>query len=237
MVAVGAIAGIGGAGTAIALSSSSSSGVIYACVQTVDASGAPVTTAGNLRFIDPSAGQTCNSPAGAPVGEKQISWNVTGPPGKVVTLAGETFTISGLQHQATLDNVSPVPLGTGANGKSIGTVTIGSGRTATQFPILSYALVQSGGAGRGGGGGRNGNEIQFTKKLDKASPTLIKACANGTHFKLVQLVVRKAGGGKYLTIKMSQVLVSSYDENSQKGTSTPHESISLNFTKISYKYY
>ncbi len=48
-----------------------------------------------------------------------------------------------------------------------------------------------------------------------ASSRLMRACATGVHFKEAKITMRKAGGGQheYLVIKMSDVLVSSYQVN------------------------
>jgi hypothetical protein len=48
--------------------------------------------------------------------------------------------------------------------------------------------------------------------LDKASPALFLACANGKHLSSAVLTVRKAGKGQqeYLVLKLTDVMVSSY---------------------------
>ncbi|HET9104332.1 MAG TPA: type VI secretion system tube protein Hcp [Solirubrobacteraceae bacterium] len=70
-----------GGGTAAAIAAvPGSDGSITACLQTNTGSGLPASTA-NLTVIDPAAGQTCTSPAGAALPARTISWNVAGPPG------------------------------------------------------------------------------------------------------------------------------------------------------------
>ncbi len=74
--------GAAGGGVVLAVAAvPDSSGVIHACYQ-LGAGGAPASGL-NLRIIDPSAGQTCNTtstPAGPPQ-EATLSWNQAGPPG------------------------------------------------------------------------------------------------------------------------------------------------------------
>jgi len=91
-------------------------------------------------------------------------------------------------------------------------------------------------AGGGGAGKVNMQDLSFTCYQSKASPKLIQACALGEHLTDATLTARKAGGGQqeYFTIKMSDVLVSSY----QIGASSerPMETVSLNFAKIEVEY-
>jgi len=93
-----------------------------------------------------------------------------------------------------------------------------------------------------GSGGSAGKamfkEFTITKRYDKASPMLAKRAANGTHFPTVIITVRKAGGKpeEYYTIKMTDVMVSSYQTGMSSGGDRPMESLSLNFTKIEWNY-
>ena len=75
------------------------------------------------------------------------------------------------------------------------------------------------------------------KRIDKASPKLMLACATGKHIKSAVLTGRKAGKQQteFLTFSLSDVLVSGY----QTGGATaeaPLDSISLNFSKIEMTY-
>ena len=79
----------------------------------------------------------------------------------------------------------------------------------------SWGETQSGAAAHGGGGGAGKVAMQdfhFVMKLNKASAALMKACATGQHIKGAVLTARKAGKDQqeYLTIKLTDVLVSSY---------------------------
>lgn len=83
--------------------------------------------------------------------------------------------------------------------------------------------------------------MTVAKSYDAASAKLLQACAQGKHFPKATLSVRKAGGGQqeYMTYELENVLVSSYSLSPQSGASSggdrPMESLSLNFTKITYK--
>ena len=94
--------------------------------------------------------------------------------------------------------------------------------------------------GSGAGGGKVAmNDFHFTMKVNGASSPLFQACANGTHFKKADLTCRKAGKGQqeYLKIKLSDVLVSSYQTGGSQGSDQlPIDQISLNFAKIEYGY-
>jgi hypothetical protein len=75
------VAGVMGAGAAVALGSvPDATGVIHACYQYTVTGGRtdPAATA-YLRVIDP-ASQTCNTSAGVPP-ERELDWNVSGPQG------------------------------------------------------------------------------------------------------------------------------------------------------------
>jgi len=105
----------------------------------------------------------------------------------------------------------------------------------------SWSENQSGSSGRGGGAGTGKvsmSDFSFTKVLDKASPKLLLACANGRHIDKVEFVARKAGGKQepYLKMKLNDVLISSY-QTGGGGDSLPNESISLNFAKIEWEYF
>lgn len=107
----------------------------------------------------------------------------------------------------------------------------------------SWGEVQTGSAGKGGGSGVGKVDMQdfsFSKYLDKSSPKLMLFCANGKHIPTVEFLARKAGGEqeKYMTVKMSDVIVSSFQTSNSSGSgSLPVESISINFSKIEMEYF
>jgi type VI secretion system secreted protein Hcp len=99
------------------------------------------------------------------------------------------------------------------------------------------------GTGRAGGGAGAGKvsmqDFHFVMKLNKASPSLMKACASGQHIKTATLTARKAGKSQqeYLTFKFHDVLVSSYQTGgSEQGDVVPIDAVSFNFAKIEVEY-
>lgn len=107
---------------------------------------------------------------------------------------------------------------------------------------FSWGETQAGTSGAGGGSGAGRvkpQDFHFVKKLDKASPVLMMACATGAHYKMATLTARKAGGGQqeYLTVKMSDVLISSYQTGgSGQSDIVPQDQVSLNFSKLEISY-
>ena len=106
---------------------------------------------------------------------------------------------------------------------------------------FSWGATQQGSSSFGGGGGAGKvvmNDFSFTKKVDKASPALMLACADGSHIKSVEMVARKAGKEQqeYLKIKLSDVLVSSFQSGGSQGDVVPVDQISLNFAKVEVEY-
>jgi type VI secretion system secreted protein Hcp len=107
---------------------------------------------------------------------------------------------------------------------------------------FSFGASQAGSFAVGGGGGSGKVQMQdfhFMMNINKASPKLLLKCANGEHIPNAVLTARKAGKDQldYMSIKMSDLLVSSYQDNGDAGAnSLPTDSISLNFAKIEFEY-
>jgi type VI secretion system secreted protein Hcp len=80
------------------------------------------------------------------------------------------------------------------------------------------------------------SEIKITKTLDSSSPFLFKETLNGLPQTAVIDFVKSGGAGQfvYLEITLTNTLVSGFSMSS--GGDTPTESLSLNFTKVAYKY-
>ncbi|WP_342816878.1 type VI secretion system tube protein Hcp [Nitrososphaera sp.] len=109
-----------------------------------------------------------------------------------------------------------------------------------EIESFSWGAAQSGTGGSGGGGAGKVSfqDIHFTAKTSKASPKLMLACASGEHIKDAALVGELSGkrGQKFLEIKLTDVLVSSYQSGGSDGN-VPTDSFSLNFAKIEFTYY
>ena len=107
---------------------------------------------------------------------------------------------------------------------------------------FSWGATQSGTIAVGGGGGAGKVSMQdfhFAMGVNKATPILFLACAQGDHIKNAILTCRKAGKEQqeFLKITMSDVLVSSFQTGgSGAGDVVPTDQISLNFAKIEVEY-
>jgi type VI secretion system secreted protein Hcp len=94
------------------------------------------------------------------------------------------------------------------------------------------------GGGGGGAGKVSMQDFHFVMKHNKASPKLMQACAAGEHIGEGLLTCRKAGGDQqeFLTVKMTDLLISSYQTGGSHGDVVPMDQISLNFSKIEWEY-
>ena len=82
-------------------------------------------------------------------------------------------------------------------------------------------------------------DFHFVMKVNKASPKLFLACANGEHIPDAVLTCRKAGKEQqeFLKYKFYDLLISSYNTGgSSAGDVVPTEQISFNFSKIEIEY-
>jgi type VI secretion system secreted protein Hcp len=109
-----------------------------------------------------------------------------------------------------------------------------------EIQLSSWAWGQSnqGSMGAGGGGGSGKVAMQdfhFTMGVNKATPMLFLACAQGDHIKSAILTCRKAGKEQQEFLKYSffDVFISSYQTGGSEGAS---EQCSFNFTKIQIDY-
>jgi type VI secretion system secreted protein Hcp len=82
-------------------------------------------------------------------------------------------------------------------------------------------------------------DFHFSMKVNKSSPKLMLACANGEHIKEATLTCRKAGGKAegFFKITLGDLLVSSFQTTgSGHGDLIPHDQITLNYSKIEFEY-
>ena len=105
----------------------------------------------------------------------------------------------------------------------------------------SWGMSNSGTAHAGGGAGAgkvNVHDLSFTKYVDLATAPLMLAVANGKHVPKATLVVRKAGESplEYITITMTDCLVSAVSTGGSGGEDRLTENISLNFAKVEVTY-
>ena len=127
-----------------------------------------------------------------------------------------------------------------------------------EIEILSWSWGETNDSARatGGGGGAGKVSLQdfhFSMEYEKASPKLMEALADGKHFPGAVLTLRStpdhppAPGSdevppsikpvEYLKIKMTDILISSYQTGGSSGSDVvPVDQISLNFAKITFEY-
>ncbi|KRA53078.1 Hcp family type VI secretion system effector [Devosia sp. Root635] len=106
---------------------------------------------------------------------------------------------------------------------------------------FSWGASNSASFASGGGGGTgkvNVQDLSLTKYQDKASPLLFLGCAQGTHYKTAEMVVRKAGDKPldYLKIKLTDVLISSLSNGGSLGEDRLTENVTLAYGKIEIEY-
>ena len=111
-----------------------------------------------------------------------------------------------------------------------------------QVESWSWGEVNAGTAAKGAGMGAGKvqmNDFNFVMTVNKASPKLLLACAQGDHVKNAILTCRKAGKDQqeYLKITFTDLLVASYQTGgSAHSDVVPVDQISFNFTKIEFEY-
>lgn len=108
---------------------------------------------------------------------------------------------------------------------------------------FSWGATQSGTAqtGLGAGSGRAAvQDLSCTKYLDKTTPVLLQNLLTGKPYGKVELKVRKVSGATpidYLTITMTDVMVSSYHTGVAKGgDDRVIESLTFNFAAVKMEY-
>ncbi len=114
-----------------------------------------------------------------------------------------------------------------------------------EIDILSWSwgMTNEGSAALGGGQGAgkvNVQDMSFTKFVDKASADLLLACASGQRVRDATLFVRRSGERplEYLIVKMSDILVTSVQQDGDAGQEqeAANESFAFNFAKVEWKY-
>jgi type VI secretion system secreted protein Hcp len=80
--------------------------------------------------------------------------------------------------------------------------------------------------------------INFSKLVDKSTPTLMADAVTGKSIPKATLVGRKAGASQqeFLKIELTNILVSSYSAGGGAGDTIPLDAFSLNFASASIEY-
>jgi type VI secretion system secreted protein Hcp len=104
----------------------------------------------------------------------------------------------------------------------------------------SWGVTNSGTIARGSGGGSGKatfHDFNFSHRIDKASPLLLKACAAGQHLKEAVITVRKAGKGQqeFLIIKMNDVIITGVSLSVDDAAASA-EHVALQFAKVDLEY-
>jgi type VI secretion system secreted protein Hcp len=106
----------------------------------------------------------------------------------------------------------------------------------------SFGASNAGSFNRGGGGAAAGKvsmqDFHFVMRINKASPSLMLACAKGEHIKQAILIARKAGKGQqdFMKWTFTDLLISSYQHGGSSGDLIPTDQFSLSFAKIEIEY-
>lgn len=81
-------------------------------------------------------------------------------------------------------------------------------------------------------------DFSIHKRLDKASPKLMLACASGQHFKAVTLELCRTGGDKqpFVTYKFGDVIITSVAPSGDTGSDLSSETVSFSYGQIEWKY-
>jgi type VI secretion system secreted protein Hcp len=84
------------------------------------------------------------------------------------------------------------------------------------------------------------SDITCSKRVDKSSPKLLELLFTGKHVADATITCQKQTGDKkpqdYLTIKLKEVYVSSYQTGGSSGDDLGSESITLSYGSINYDY-
>jgi type VI secretion system secreted protein Hcp len=84
------------------------------------------------------------------------------------------------------------------------------------------------------------SDISVSKPVDKASAKLLELCCTGKHISTGTLSCSKSTGdknpGDYLTIKLTEIAITSFQGGGSSGEATGTESLSLAFAKFELDY-
>ncbi len=111
-----------------------------------------------------------------------------------------------------------------------------------QVDVLAWSWGMSNSGSTQTGGGSTGTaafqSLNVTKYVDKASPSLMLACAKGTHISMATLYVRNANANpiEYIKIQLTNVLVTTVSTGGSGGEDQLTENVSLSFANVQLDY-
>ena len=106
---------------------------------------------------------------------------------------------------------------------------------AIAFTSANYNISHSGGTTGAGESQNVPGTFSVSKYLDKASPKLMLACVNGTHFSSATLTFA-GGGSDYLVLDFGNVLVTGINGGGSGGGNGMTESVTFAYQSIKVKY-
>ena len=115
-------------------------------------------------------------------------------------------------------------------------------RHRDEIEVLSWSWGVTQPASAGSGGGKSGrarfSDFTFSHHIDKASPSLMSACATGQRLAEAILTLRKAGKGQqeFLVVKMTDVIVTSVLPSASTADDGLVEQVGLRFAKVDLEY-
>jgi type VI secretion system secreted protein Hcp len=110
-----------------------------------------------------------------------------------------------------------------------------------KIDILSWSWGLSQPSNLSGGGSAQGKanwqDLHFTHQYDKSSPNLAKACAMGSHFKVVKFIARKQGEGaqEFFTMTLKEAFITSVQVSGGSGGDL-QEQFSMSYKDIDIAY-
>src|SRR5215813_5736581 len=105
---------------------------------------------------------------------------------------------------------------------------------------FSWGVTNAGSMISGGGGGAGKatfQDLTIVHHIDKASPSLMQACATGAHLKEATITHRKAGKGQqeFLVVKMSDIIITGVTHGGVSGEPAS-ETVTMVFAKVDLEY-
>ena len=103
--------------------------------------------------------------------------------------------------------------------------------------VTNLSSEIAGKAGRAAGKAKS-SDLNFSHRIDLASPSLIKACASGRHLKEAVVTVQKAGPERqqFLVIKLYDVIVKSVETGVDALEDSMTENVALSFSRMEFVY-
>jgi type VI secretion system secreted protein Hcp len=85
------------------------------------------------------------------------------------------------------------------------------------------------------------SDLAFNKLVDRATPLLARATAEGRHFKeaILELCMNEGSKSKFMEMRLTNVRVSNYavSGSPQSDARTPYENFMLSFEKVEWLYF